>query len=124
MTKTYDNQLLEDWEEIFRQGLLNFWILTALKDAQLSVADVCAEIGKLTNDFYTPAEQSLYRVLRKNYSLKLVDFVNVPGNGGPMKKLYSLSESGEKMLSDFTKRNINELFQIPKIKNNVEQKKP
>ncbi len=109
MTKDTENKLLTDWEEVFRQGLLNFWILTALKDTSMSVGELCDEIARLTNNLYQPAEQSLYRVLRKNYTLDLVNFTLVPGNNGPAKKQYSISSMGERLLQDFTKRNI-ELF--------------
>ena len=89
----------------------------------MSVGELCDEIAELTNNLYQPAEQSLYRVLRKNYSLDIVDFKLVPGNNGPAKKLYHLSGLGERMLKDFTKRNI-ELFQnIDKIKKSIEQSK-
>ena len=123
MTKDIEQKLLTDWEEVFRQGLLNFWILTALKDASMSVGDLCDEIAKLTNNLYTPAEQSLYRVLRKNYSLDLVNFTLVPGNSGPEKKLYSLSTLGERLLQDFTKRNI-ELFSSLPLHKKDEHTKP
>jgi DNA-binding PadR family transcriptional regulator len=122
MTKDIEQKLLTDWEEVFRQGLLNFWILTALKDASMSVGELCDEIAKLTNNLYMPAEQSLYRVLRKNYSLDLVSFTLVPGNSGPEKKLYSLSTLGERLLQDFTKRNIELFSSVTKSKNDEHTK--
>lgn len=113
---TNESQLLGDWEDVFKQGLLTFWALTALKDTALTVEDIGKEIGRLTKGSYIPAEQTLYRVLRKYSQMNLVQFNEVVGNKGPKKKLYSLTKFGNKMLIDFTKRNI-ELFQIEKIKN-------
>lgn len=116
MINDTESQLLGDWEEVFKQGLLTFWVLTALQDAALTVSDVGKEVSKLTKNTYKPAEQTLYRVLRKYHDLKLVDFNEIVGNSGPKKKLYSLTDFGNKMLTDFAKRNI-ELFQIDKVKN-------
>ncbi len=116
MINDTESRLLGDWEEVFKQGLLTFWVLTALQDAALTVSDVGKEVSRLTKDSYKPAEQTLYRVLRKYHDLKLVNFNEIVGNGGPKKKLYSLTDFGNKMLTDFAKRNI-ELFQIDKVKN-------
>lgn len=37
-----------------------------------------AKVEDLTNGSYVAAEQTLYRVLRKNYDLELVDYREVP----------------------------------------------
>lgn len=104
--KTYEDKLLSDWEEVFRQGLLTFWLFIALEDKELDVQSLKKRIEQLTNNSYVTAEQTLYRVLRKHYDLELVDYREVPSKGGPKKKLYSLSKLGKKLLQEFTKRNI------------------
>ena len=93
----------------------------SLQDAQLSVSEVGKEVSRLTKNIYKPAEQTLYRVLRKYHDLNLVSFNEIAGSGGPKKKLYGLTDFGQRMLVDFTKRNI-ELFQIDKIKKIIERK--
>ncbi len=104
--KMYEDKLLADWEDVFRQGLLTFWIFIALQDKELNVQALKKRIEQLTNNSYVTAEQTLYRVLRKHYDLELVDYREVPRSGGPKNKLYSLSKLGEKLLQEFTIRNI------------------
>ena len=110
----YETKLLSNWEDVFRQGLLTFWIFVALDDKELDVQDIKSCIEDLTDNSYVTAEQTLYRVLRKHYDLELVDYREVPGSGGPKKKLYSLSKLGDKLLKEFTVRNIS-LFSKPEV---------
>lgn len=119
MTPSIESKLLDDWEDVFKQGLLTFWTLTSLKGTTLTVSELGKEISRLTRGSYKPAEQTLYRVLRKYNELNLVEFNEIINSNGPKKKLYSLTDFGNKMLTDFAKRNI-ELFQIDKIKRIIE----
>lgn len=114
MTKrSYEAKLLADWEDVFRQGLLTFWIFVALDTEELDVPSIQRRIEELTDGSYSAADQTLYRVLRKHYELELVDFRQVPGKG-PQKKLYLLSALGRQLLREFTKRNIS-LFTRPQV---------
>jgi len=114
MNKSYYTKLLNNWEDVYRQGLLTFWIFVALKDDRLDVQHIRQKIAELTDGSYVATEQTLYRVLRKNYELELVDFTEIPTEKGPKKKLYSLSALGHRLLEDFVNRNIS-LFNQPII---------
>ncbi len=114
MKQSYEKKLLSDWEDIFRQGLLTFWIFVALKDRELNVSSIKKAVERLTAKSYSAAEQSLYRVLRKHYDLELVNMREVSSNVGPNLKLYSLSDLGEHLLKEFTVRNVS-LFNQPKV---------
>lgn len=122
MNDTYEAKLLKNWEEVFRQGLLTFWIFVALKDNELDVQGVKKRIEDLTDSSYAAAEQTLYRVLRKHYDLELVDYREIPGEGGPKKKLYSLSTLGYKLLKVFSERNI-KLFNQTAVKSLIKENK-
>lgn len=122
MSKTYEDTLLDNWELIFRQGLLTFWVFIAIRDTALSVDQIIERVSALTNNTYITSEQTIYRLLRKQYDLELVDYVEVAGNGGPNKKMYTLSPLGTSLLTTFVDRNIR-LFQQPIIFNNTEEKK-
>lgn len=112
--KTYKSTLLSNWEDVFKQGLLTFWLFVAIKDVERDVADIKKAIEKLTEGSYVTSEQALYRVLRKHYDLELVDYREVPSANGPKKKLYSLSDLGHELLREFTQRNIC-LFMQPDV---------
>lgn len=121
MSKTYEDTLLDNWELIFRQGLLTFWVFIAIRDNALSVEQIIDSVSKLTNSTYITSEQTVYRLLRKQYDLELVDYSEVAGNGGPNKKLYQLSPLGTKLLANFIDRNIR-LFQQPIIYSKSKEK--
>lgn len=114
MNANYSDKLLHDWELIFRQGLLTFWVFIAIRDTELSVGEILEKVAELTNATYNPSEQTLYRLLRKQYDLELVDYREVAGNSGPNKKLYTLSDLGKELLASFIERNI-QLFKQPII---------
>ncbi len=64
--------------------------------------------------------QSLYRMLRKFQHLGVIDFETGQGYKGPERKYYFLTGLGEKLLQDFTTRNIQLFFNI-RIKNLINQ---
>lgn len=119
---TYEEKLLTDWEDIFRQGLLTFWLFVALQNNELDVQGLKKRIEELTDSSYVTAEQTLYRVLRKHYDLELVDYREVQSVGGPKKKLYTLSALGRQLLHEFTTRNIR-LFAQPEVQNLIRGEK-
>lgn len=116
MIKNYQNKLLNDWELIFQQGLLTFWVFIAIRDSEQSVGEIIDKVTELTNKTYNPSEQTIYRLLRKQYDLELVNYREVAGNRGPNKRLYTLSSLGKELLTRFIERNI-QLFQQPIIFN-------
>jgi len=122
VSKSYEQKLLSDWEDVFRQGLLTFWVLMVLVDDELSVPGIKEAVEKLTKGRYVAAEQTLYRLLRKQYELELVDYTEVASENGPMKKKYSLSPLGRKLLQEFSRRNIS-LFHQPDVLKLIEKDK-
>ena len=112
--REYEKKLLADWEEIFRQGLLTFWIFVALCNQEMDVPRIRRRVEQLTDGSYLAAEQTIYRVLRKHYDLELVDYREVPSPGGPPKKLYRLSALGRGLLGEFARRNVS-LFAQPAV---------
>lgn len=114
MKLKYEEKLLNDWEDIYRQGLLTFWIFLVLDRQESDVSELRIRISELTKNSYNAAEQSLYRVLRKHYDLELVDVREVSTKNGPNRKIYSLSKLGKQLLHKFAKRNIT-LFSQPEV---------
>lgn len=115
MEDKYSERILSNWEEVFKQGLLTFWLFIALNESSLSVKELKLHIQRLTNQGYDPAEQTLYRSLRNHCQLNLVKFQEVDTKGGPKTKLYSLTELGQDVLYEFAGKNIS-LFYQPSVK--------
>lgn len=111
----YKTQLLEAWEETYKKGQLTLWVFLALKEGEKYVDEIKAFVEGKTKGTLTCEEQSLYRTLRKYKELEMVDYTTKPGQGGPERKYYYLTEMGAELLQMFTRRNINLFFQ-PEIK--------
>lgn len=111
MKKSYEEKLLNDWETVFKQGLLTFWVLVALKDKSMTTGEIRDAVSELTNGSYNTSEQALYRSLRKYYDLELVDYEEVENPKGPKRKVYTLSKLGSEVLQEFAKRNISLFLQ-------------
>lgn len=114
MNGKYEEKLLNNWEDVFRQGLLTFWVLVALSQKEMTVSEIRLSVLNLTDNTYNTSDQALYRLLRKHYDLEIVDTREIKGNAGPNKKLYMLSETGHKLLVEFCNRNIT-LFMQPSV---------
>lgn len=121
MKDNYKEKVLKDWESVFRQGLLTFWVFLALKQTEQTVAELRERIAELTKGTYQTSEQALYRSLRKYYDLELVDYREIETPGAPKRKLYVLSQMGEDILQDFSTRNI-ALFTQDEVNQLLEEK--
>jgi DNA-binding PadR family transcriptional regulator len=111
---------LKDWEAVFRQGLLTFWTFVALDAEWYDVASLKNRIKQLTNGTYDPADQTLYRQLRRHLDVGLVELRLESSPAGPPKKLYRLSERGRQVLEQFAYRNI-QPFSQPAVQNVIER---
>lgn len=113
-------ELLTGWEEIAKRGQLTLWIMLALKDNPKHMARIKTFISSATNGTLSADDQSMYRALRRYYDAGLVDYMQEKGKGGPERKVYKLTDSGQKVLSEFLRRNIKDMFyseQVMKLVN-------
>ncbi len=109
------NELLNSFEETFKKGLLSFWIFLSLRHNKKYVDEIKQFIEDNTKNAMTCELQSLYRNLRKFKHLDIVDYELRPGNKGPNRKFYFLTDFGQELFDKFIERNIL-LFQNQKIK--------
>lgn len=108
------NELLEAWEDTYKKGQLTLWVFLALRDGEKYVEELQTFVAQKSQGTIICEEQSLYRLLRKFRELQLVDFTMKPGSGGPERKYYFLSKTGNELLQMFAERNIS-LFYKPEI---------
>ena len=120
MNSKYEEKLLENWEDVFRQGLLTFWVLVALSHEEMAIPQIRIKVLSLTNNTYKTSDQALYRLLRKHYDLEIVDIREIKGNAGPNRKLYKLSDIGQRLLMEFSNRNIT-LFLQPSVQSLIKK---
>jgi DNA-binding PadR family transcriptional regulator len=117
---SYEQKLLEGWEDVFKKGQLTLWIMLALKDGPKHMAEIKNFISSATNETLSADDQSMYRALRRYHDVEMVGFRQEPGKNGPDLKIYHLEDIGQKVLDSFVKRNILDVFFQPKIKQLLE----
>ncbi|MCH5599568.1 PadR family transcriptional regulator [Niabella ginsengisoli] len=109
------NDLLSAWEETYKKGQLTLWIFLALQQGEKYVDEIKNFVEEKSLQTMTCEEQSLYRVLRKYEHIEVVKHNLKQGNKGPDRKYYSLTDLGQKLFTQFVKRNIH-LFYSDEIK--------
>ncbi len=110
----YEQNILDNWEEVYKRGQLTLWVLLALAESPKNMAGTRAWLEAITKGTITVEERSLYRVLQRFHTAELVNLKTRPGTKGPDQKIYSLSETGHRVLAKFIDRNI-ALFLQPNI---------
>jgi DNA-binding PadR family transcriptional regulator len=109
--RTYDEQVVEAWEETYKKGLLTFWILLALYRGPKHVQQIKRYIEEEVPTNLTVDEKSLYRSITRFKKMNLITSDDVPSEkGGPALKVYSLAPPGDRALRLFYKRNIANVF--------------
>jgi DNA-binding PadR family transcriptional regulator len=108
---TYEQNLLEGWESVYKKGQLTLWILMSLKDGPKHMQQIKEYVEKASNHTVSADDKSMYRSLRRYTESELIQYSTRPGQAGPDLKVYELTETGEKVLTEFVRRNIAEVYQ-------------
>lgn len=106
--------LLEQWEGVYKKGLLTFWLLFMLHDRPMYVFEMGQELDVTSQGTVTADEKSLYRALRRFEATGLVESTWQPSDVGPRRRYYHLTELGAELLQRFVQRNVM-IFQDPAI---------
>ena len=106
MLSKYEQTILDGWEDVHKRSQLSLWILLALKDGPKHMAKIKDFIVEITHNTINADDKSMYRALRRFVDTELIGFTTKPSKSGPDLKIYRLSEIGEKVLGEFVKRNI------------------
>ena len=112
--------LLEQWESVYKKGLLTFWLLMLLHERAMYVFEMGQELIRISQGTITADEKSLYRALRRFEAMALVESTWQPSDVGPRRRYYHLTELGTELLRQFTLRNIL-LFQEPGTADRLER---
>ena len=97
-------QFLSDWEEVYKKGILTFWVLFYVSQATYDAQSLYERLEKSDTSLN---EHSIYRLLRRLYDVGLIDQSHTEGRN----KFYTISPKGGRVLTAFTMRNIAPLSQ-------------
>ena len=106
--------LLEQWESVYKKGLLTFWLLLMLHERAMYVFEMGQELASFSQGTVTADEKSLYRALRRFKATGLVDSTWQPSNVGPRRRYYHLTPLGTELLRRFVQRNVL-IYQNPAV---------
>ena len=106
--------LLEQWESVYKKGLLTFWLLLLLHERPMYVFEMGQALEDISQGTVTADEKSLYRALRRFQAMGLVESTWQPSDAGPRRRYYHLTKLGTELLRRFVERNVL-IFQQPAI---------
>jgi len=106
MKKTEITDLLYQWEESYKKGLLSFWSLFSLTQRPMYAYEMKEEIIEFSQGSISADDNSIYRALKRFTISGLIEGKMYPSPSGPDRKYFSLTPLGTDLLRQFIKRNI------------------
>jgi PadR family transcriptional regulator PadR len=106
--------LLDQWESVYKKGLLTFWLLLLLCERPMYVFEMGEALTEISQGTMTADEKSLYRALRRFEAMALVESTWHRSDLGPRRRYYRPTPLGIQLLRRFVHRNIL-IFQEPAV---------
>ena len=98
--------LLAQWEENYKKGLLSFWLLLLLAQRKAYPYEIKAAITEMSRNTINADENSIYRSLNRLADSGIVDSEVLPSETGPNRRYFFLTDLGHALLTRFITRNI------------------
>lgn len=112
MDDDYIDELVYEWDEVYKKGQLSLWVLLSIYDQKKYAAEISQYMYEATNGTFEVKEQSLYRALRRFKGMNMVAVTEEDSpNGGPKRKFYELTPTGRTVLQKFIGLHITPLMQ-------------
>jgi len=102
---TLDN-LLAQWEETYKKGLLSFWLLLLLAQRKAYPYEIRSAIIEMSHGSISADDNSIYRSLNRLADSGIVASEVVPSETGPSRRYFFLTDLGHELLARFITRNI------------------
>jgi PadR family transcriptional regulator PadR len=105
---------LEQWEEVYKRGLLTFWILLLLDEREMYAYEMQPALARISQQTIDVDENSIYRALRRFAEAGFVQSSLRDSESGPSRRYFRLTSLGRSLLGDFIERNLM-VFSSPDI---------
>ena len=112
--------LLDQWEEVYKKGLLSFWLLLLLAQRNAYPYEMKAAIVEMSQNTISAEENSIYRALKRLAQSGIVGSEVRPSETGPSRRYFYLTPLGRDLLVAFIARNIM-IFQQPDVATMIER---
>lgn len=113
------DELLNKWEEVYKRGLLSFWLLLLLSKRPAYPREIDQALADVSLNSISADDNSIYRALSRFEEMGIVGSRLQQSELGPARKYYTLNEKGYQLLAEFIQRNIL-IFQEPSVKEQIE----
>ena len=100
------DELLANWEEVYKKGLLTFWMLLLLYERPTYPYEMSAAIEEISQGTISADGNSMYRALKRFETFDIVRSEFKASDVGPQRRYYSLTDTGVLLLVNFIRRNI------------------
>ena len=121
MDRTYMDDLVYEWDEVYKKGQLSLWVLLSIYEAKKYAAEIAEYMYDATNGTFEVKEQSLYRALRRFKGMGMVSVSEEDSpSGGPKRKFYELTPTGRAVLARFIELHLTPLMK-PSVIRIIEQ---
>jgi PadR family transcriptional regulator, regulatory protein PadR len=111
--------MLQKWEEVYKRGLLSFWLLLLLSKRPAYPREIDQALAEISLDSISADDNSIYRALSRFEDMGIVSSELQQSELGPPRKYYRLNEMGLRLLAGFIQRNIL-IFEDPKVKEQIQ----
>jgi DNA-binding PadR family transcriptional regulator len=102
----HPEEMLQKWEEVYKRGLLSFWLLLLLSQRPFYPREIDQAMAEISLNSISADDNSIYRALSRFEDMGIVSSELQQSELGPPRKYYSLNEKGLKLLAGFIQRNI------------------
>ncbi|MBL1171142.1 MAG: PadR family transcriptional regulator [Chloroflexi bacterium] len=113
------DSMLENWESVYKKGLLTFWLLLLLNEKPAYPYEMSAEVTRLSEGMISADGNSIYRAVSRFEEMGLVASKSGESKLGPPRKYYSLTDEGRGLLRMFIERNIF-IFKHPAVAERIQ----
>jgi len=114
------DNLLTQWEETYKKGLLSFWLLLLLAQRKAYPYEIRGAITEMSQGTISADENSIYRSLNRLADSGIVDSEVTPSETGPSRRYFFLTELGRQLLVRFITRNIL-VFEQPEVADMIQK---
>jgi PadR family transcriptional regulator PadR len=112
--------LLNQWEEVYKKGLLSFWLLLLLAQRNAYPYEMKEIIAEMSQNTISAEDNSIYRALKRLAQSGIVGSEVRPSETGPSRRYFYLTPLGRDLLAAFIARNI-KIFQQPDVATLIER---
>lgn len=114
------SKVLLQWEEVYKRGLVTFWMLLLLSQREMYAYEMRAAIVEISQQTVDVDDNSIYRALRRFTEAGLVRSDVRSSETGPPRRYFTLTSAGQALLTSFIERNLL-VFQSPTVVKRMQQ---